>query len=107
MAIVVMTNGHYFPGWISADTFLQLVLDEKPLQPWAIPIHLKLSEHILADGVEKCKEIYFYEKENNPDQYLFMPWCLTEFKYWLLERNHQEEALAIEKFSQELKAMNK
>lgn len=105
MAIVVMTNGHYFPAWISADTFLQLVLDEKPLQPWAIPIHVKLSEHILTDGVEKCKEIYFYEKENNPEQYLFMPWCLTEFKYWLLDRNHQEEALAIEKFSQELKAM--
>ena len=105
MAIVVMTNGHYFPAWISADTFLQLVLDEKPLRPWAIPIHLKLSEHILSDGVEKCKEIYFYEKENNPEQYLFMPWCLTEFKYWLLERNHEEEALAIEKFSQELMEM--
>lgn len=105
MAVVVMTNGHYFPAWISADTFLQLVLDEKPLQPWAIPIHLKLSEHILTDGVEKCKEIYFYEKENNPEQYLFMSWCLAEFKYWLLDRNHQTEALAIEKFSQELKAM--
>ena len=105
MAIVVTTNGDYFPSWISADTFLQLVLDEKPLQPWIIPIHLKLSEHILTDGVEKCKEIYFYEKENNPQDYLFMPWCLTEFKYWLLDRNYKEEALAIEKFSEELNTM--
>ena len=105
MAVVVMTNGDYFPSWISADSFLELVLDEKPLQPWAVPIHLKLSEHILTDGVEKCKEIYFYEKENNPEQYLFMPWCLIEFKYWLLDRNYQEEALAIEKFSKELNAM--
>ncbi|MDT0605926.1 serine hydrolase domain-containing protein [Croceitalea rosinachiae] len=105
MAIVVMTNGDYFPSWISADTFLELVLDEKPLLPWAIPIHLKLSEHILTDGVEECKEIYFHEKENNPEQYLFMPWCLVEFKYWLLDRNYQEEALAIEKFSEELNNM--
>ncbi|MEM6380430.1 MAG: serine hydrolase [Bacteroidota bacterium] len=105
MAVVMMTNGDYFPAWIAADTFLELVLDEKPLLPWVIPIHLKLSEHILTDGVEKCKEIYFYEKEHNPEQYLFMPWCLIEFKYWLLKRNYQEEALAIEKFSEELNAM--
>ncbi|MEM8927159.1 MAG: serine hydrolase domain-containing protein [Bacteroidota bacterium] len=105
MAVVVMTNGDYFPSWISADTFLELVLGEKPLLPWAIPIHLKLSEHILTDGVEKCKAIYFHEKENNAEHYLFMPWCLVEFKYWLLDRNYQEEALAIEKFSEELNAM--
>lgn len=45
------------------------------------------------------------QKENNPEQYLFMPWCLIEFQSWLLERNHHEEALAIEEFSQELHAM--
>ena len=106
MAVVVMTNGDYFPAWISADTFLQLVLDEKPLLPWAIPIHLKLSQHIVKDGVEKCKEIYFYEKENNPEHYLFMPWCMVEFKYWLLDRNYQEEATAIEEFIKELDTMN-
>lgn len=102
IAIVVMTNGDYFPSWISADYFLEIVLNENPIQPWAVPIHLKLSEYILTEGVEKCKEVYFYEKENNPEDYLFRSWCLNEFKYWLLDRNYEEEALFIDQFNNEL-----
>ena len=102
IAIVVMTNGDYFPSWISADYFLKIILNENPIQSWAVPIHLKLSEHILEGGIEKCKEVYFYEKENNPEDYLFRSWCLSEFEYWLLDRKYEKEALSISEFNNEL-----
>ena len=101
IAVVVMANSDVFQSWAMAYLLLEGLL-EVVINEWKVPIHNKLKNYILTGGIDQCKAIYFNEKENNPDKYLFEGWCLDDLGYWLLDRGYHGHALDIFKFNVEL-----
>jgi len=59
------------------------------------PIHYKLKDYILTNGIEKVKEIYRTEEQKNPQDYYFRANYLDNLGYWLIDRNHPKEALDV------------
>ncbi|WP_299533059.1 beta-lactamase family protein [Ulvibacterium sp.] len=100
-AVVLMTNTDLFWSANAATHILETVLLDET-KPWKGPIHFKLKDYILNAGIEKCKEVYFSEKENSPEKYIYEGWCLDDLGYWLLDRGYPEKALDVFQFNLEL-----
>ena len=102
IAVVVMGNNRQYWGGNPAYITLNKILLKKDVDYWIKPIHLELRKIILTDGIEKFKEEYYKEKENNPHNFQFERWCLDELGYWLIERRYFSQAIDIFKFNVEL-----
>ena len=101
IAVAVMANNEIFRSWPMAYTILEKLLDVE-INNWKIPIHFKLKNFILTKGIEQVKTVYFQEKKNNPDQYIFEGWCLDDLGYWLVDRGYYQKALEVFKFNVDL-----
>lgn len=100
-AVVLMANNDLFWSGYAANYLLNYIFSGVP-KVWKVPIHFKLKDHILNEGIEKCKEIYLYQKQNFPEKYIYDSWCLDDLGYWLLDRGHPEKALEVFKFNIDL-----
>ncbi|MEM9674471.1 MAG: serine hydrolase [Bacteroidota bacterium] len=105
-ALVMMANNDFYWSGDASRILLQKLVLERIEKEWQIPIHYKLKDYILDEGIEKCKEVYFKEKKDNPEKYVFEGRYLDEFGYQLLYRGHKKEALQIFKFHVELEPDN-
>ena len=100
-AVVMMTNTNHFWTMNNAAGILKNIVFNDSLQPKG-PIHLKLKDYILTEGIEKTKEIYFQEKEKDPQDYTFNGGSIDDLGYWLMDRKHLKEALEVFMFNTEL-----
>ncbi|MEM6720267.1 MAG: serine hydrolase [Bacteroidota bacterium] len=100
-AIVLMTNTDYFWTLESSAVILKNIVFNDSLRPKA-PIHYKLKNYILTEGIEKVKEVYFEEEKKSPQDYVFDNGGLDDLGYWLIEAKHLNAALEIFKFNVEL-----
>ena len=66
------------------------------------PIHLKLKDYILKDGISKTKAVYFAEEEKPVQDYFFGAGYLDDLGYWLMDRDYHANALDVFKFAVEL-----
>lgn len=66
------------------------------------PISFKLKDYVLTEGIDKVKEIYIEEQQREPQNYYVSVGQLDDLGYWLLDRNHNNEALDVFKFMVEL-----
>ncbi|MCG8309095.1 MAG: beta-lactamase family protein [Cytophagales bacterium] len=101
-ALVMMVNNDFFWSGDASRIMLQQLILGHVEKEWVIPIHYKLKDFVLKEGIEKCRSIYLEEKRNNPDKYIFAGWCLDDLGYELLDRGFKEEALGIFLFNVEL-----
>lgn len=100
-AIVMMVNTDRF--WSidnSAIILRNLIFNESRITE--APIHFKLKNYILSDGIEKVKEVYFEEKQKTFTNYEFRSNYIDQLGYWLIDRNQSEKALELFKFNTEL-----
>ncbi len=97
-ALVMMANNDFYWSGDASKILLQQLVLERVEKKWQIPIHYKLKDYILDEGIEKCKSVFFEEKRYNPDKYVFEGWYLDEFGYQLLDRGYHNEALDIFQF---------
>lgn len=100
-AIVLMANNDFLWSGNAANHLLSSVLLEED-KPWKAPIHFKLKDYILDEGIEKCKQVYFDTKTNYPENYIFDSWCIDTLGYWLLDRGYHKKALEVFQFNLEL-----
>jgi len=100
-AIVMMTNTDYFWSLENSAIILKNMVYNDSLRPKA-PIHYKLKNYILTDGIEKVKEVYFEEEKKSPQDYEFDNGGIDDLGYWLMDRKYLAEALEIFKFNVEL-----
>lgn len=105
-ALVMMANNDFYWSGDASRILLQQLALGRIEKKWQIPIHYKLKDYILNEGIEKCKEVYFKEKKENPGKYVFEGWYLDEFGYQLLYRGYKKEALQIFQFHVELEPEN-
>lgn len=100
-AFVMMVNTDEF--W-TTDNVMTIVENSIFNDSIAIkgPIHYKLKNYILEDGIEKVKEVYYTEQQKEQKDYTFDNGDMDDFGYWLLDRNHLKEALEIFTFNTEL-----
>ncbi|MEO0573245.1 MAG: serine hydrolase [Bacteroidota bacterium] len=100
-AVVVMANSDNFWSTDSATGILKNAVFNDSIEPKA-PIHLKLKDYILTEGMDKVKEIYFSEKEKSPQDYFFGGGSIDDLGYWLLNRSYYSQALEVFNFNTEL-----
>ena len=100
-AVVMMVNTDNFWSANNATGILKNLVFNDSLKPKA-PIHLKLKDYILTEGIEKVKEIYATEKEKSPQDYTFNGGNIDNLGYWLLDRKYYEKALQVFEFNVEL-----
>ncbi|WP_394751008.1 serine hydrolase [Spongiimicrobium salis] len=100
-AIVMMANTDYFWSNQASGVILANSIFNDSIS-WRAPIHLKLKNHILEEGIAKTKEIYFSEKQKSPQQYIVSGNYIDELGYWLLDRNRPQKALELFTFNVEL-----
>lgn len=91
-AVVLMVNSDRFWRLNVAASILKNTLFQDSIRIKG-PIHFKLKDHILTDGIEKVREIYKSEEKKEPQEYYTRPKYLDNLGYWLLDRNHPKEAL--------------
>jgi len=102
VAVVTMGNSEAFQSANVANQILNSILLHKETELAKKPIHLELKKYILTEGIEKCKSVYFKEKENNRGKYDFNGGYLDELGYWLLDREYHQKALEVFLFNVEL-----
>ncbi|WP_299521626.1 serine hydrolase [Winogradskyella sp.] len=100
-AIVMMTNTDYFWRQSNAAIILKNIIFNDTLRTRG-PIHFKLKDYVLTDGIEKVKEVYFEEKQKSPQDYTFDSGGIDDLGYWLIDRNYLKEALEVFMFNTEL-----
>ncbi len=100
-AIAMMVNADYFWSNYASGTILKNIIFNDSIKPKA-PIHLKLKEHILKDGIAKTKAVYYAERQKSNQDYIFGGGYIDKLGYWLIDRKYPEEALALFKFNVEL-----
>jgi tetratricopeptide (TPR) repeat protein len=100
-AVVMMTNTDEFSASNNAASILKNSIFNDTIKPKG-PIHYKLKDYILKDGIEKVKEIYYAEEQKTPQDYTFENGDIDDLGYWLIDRNHLEKALDIFIFNTEL-----
>ena len=93
-AVVMMTNIDEFWASNNAASILKNSLFNDTIKPKG-PIHYKLKDYILKDGIEKVKEIYSAEQQKNSQNYYFNASYLDNLGYWLIDRKHPKEALDV------------
>lgn len=100
-AIVMMVNtDRYWSIDNSVIILRNLIFNES--RTTEAPIHFKLKNYILTDGIDKVKEVYYEEKQKKPTYYEFRSNYIDQLGYWLLDRNQLEKALGLFKFNTEL-----
>ncbi|GAB5554324.1 MAG: hypothetical protein Sapg2KO_39150 [Saprospiraceae bacterium] len=100
-AVVMMTNTDRFWAANNAASLLKNAVFNDTLRSKG-PIHLKLKDYILTDGIEKVKEIYYAEKQKTPQNYIFDSGDIDDLGYWLMDRNYLQQALDVFMFNTEL-----
>ena len=100
-AIVMMENVEGFPSARAANVVLRNAVFNDSTS-WQGPISYKLKDYILADGIEKVKEVYFTEKNRTPSIYATRSKNFDNLGYWLIDRGHFQEALEVFLFNTEL-----
>ena len=100
-AVVMMTNTDKFWTMNNAASILKNSVFKDTLRSKG-PIHYKLKDYILKDGIGKLKDIYYSEEQKTPQDYHFSSGYIDELGYWLIERNHLKEALDVFLFNTEL-----
>lgn len=100
-AIAMMVNADYFWSNYASGTILKNLIFNDSIIPKA-PIHLKLKDHILKDGIAKTKAVYLREQQKPNQNYVFGGGYIDELGYWLIDRNYPEKALDLFKFNVEL-----
>lgn len=93
-AVVMMTNTDEFRVTNNAVSILKNSVYNDSIRAKG-PIHYKLKDYILKDGIDKVKEIYYAEKQKSPQNYTFENGNLDGLGYWLIDRNHPKEALDV------------
>lgn len=91
-AVVIMANTDQFWAANNAAIILKNSLFNDTIRPKA-PIHYKLKDYILKDGIEKVKEIYVAEQQKKPQDYYVRENYLDNLGYWLIDRKHPKQAL--------------
>ena len=92
-AVVLMTNSDQFWRLNAAVGILKNSVFKDSVRPKG-PVHFKLKDHILTDGIEKVREIYRTEEQKNQD-YLCDAKYLDNLGYWLIDRKHPKQALDV------------
>ncbi|MEO1054932.1 MAG: serine hydrolase, partial [Bacteroidota bacterium] len=92
-AVVLMTNSDRFWRLDAAVGILKNSVFQDSIRPKG-PVHFKLKDHILTDGIEKVREIYRAEEQKNQD-YLCDAKYLDNLGYWLIDRKHPKQALDV------------
>ncbi len=100
-AIVMMANTDYFWRQANAGIILKTIISKDTISSKA-PIHLKLKDYVLTEGIEKVKEVYFEEKQKAQPDYTFDDGELDDLGYWLMDRNHLKPALEVLLFQTEV-----
>ncbi|MEE9362282.1 MAG: serine hydrolase [Cellulophaga sp.] len=100
-AVVMITNTDKFWVTNNAASILKNAVFSDSIRLKG-PIHYKLKDYILKDGIEKVKEIYYAEKQKTPQDYTFENGDIDDLGYWLVDRNHLKKALDIFMFNTEL-----
>lgn len=100
-AVVMMVNTDKFWIFDSAAMLLKRSVFKDSIKIEA-PIHFKMKDYILTDGIEKTKEIYFQEEQKAPQRYTFDNGGIDDLGYWLIDRGHLERALDVFIFNTEL-----
>ncbi|MCE7995518.1 MAG: serine hydrolase [Roseivirga sp.] len=93
-AIVIMTNTDGFWAQDAASTILANTIFGDSLN-WKAPIHYKLKDHILTEGIEKTRQVYFDERDQSPQNYLFSGDYIDNLGYWLIDRGQAQKALEV------------
>ncbi|MBV7267574.1 serine hydrolase domain-containing protein [Winogradskyella luteola] len=93
-AVIMMTNTDKFWTMNNAASILKNSVFNDTLRSKA-PIHFKLKDYILKDGIEKVKEIYYAEQQKKPQDYYVNAKYLDNLGYWLIDRKHPKEALDV------------
>lgn len=100
-AIAMMANTDRFWATNNAVTLMRKAVFHEDVSPIA-PIHIKLKNYILTEGIEKVKAVYFEEKRKTPVDYEFDGGYLDDLGYWLLDIDQPQKALDIFFFNTEL-----
>lgn len=100
-AIVIMTNIDGFWSVDAASTILANAVFNDSIN-WKAPIHFELKDHILTEGIEKTRKVYFAELNKSPQNYLFNGDYIDNLGYWLIDRGHAQKALEVFLFNVEL-----
>lgn len=106
VAVFVMGNNRLFWGGNPAYIVLNKLLLDKEVDYWKPPIHYELRHILMSEGIEKFKEQYYFQKENNPKKYQFGRYNLDELGYWLIDRKHFQNAIEVMAFNVELHPNN-
>lgn len=93
-AVVMMANTDKFWLTNNAASILKNSVFNDTLRLKG-PIHYKLKDYILKDGIEKVKEIYQAEEQKNPQNYYVDAKYLDNLGYWLIDRKHPKKALDV------------
>lgn len=100
-AVVMMTNTDKFWTMNNAASILKNSVFNDTLRSKS-PIHYKLKDYILKDGIGKIKEIYYVEEQKSPQDHHFSGGYIDDLGYWLIDKNHLKKALDIFLFNTEL-----
>lgn len=100
-AVVIMANADNFWTVNSAAGILKNAVFYDSVRPQA-PIHYKLKDYILTEGIDKVKAVYQEEKDKSISLYDLDSGNLDDLGYWLIDREYLEEALDVFMFNTEL-----
>ncbi|GGI57850.1 serine hydrolase [Winogradskyella haliclonae] len=94
VAITLMVNTNNFQTSKSIATIIRNSVFNDSITVSA-PIHYKLKNYIIAEDIEKVKEVYFTEKRKAVKDYDFNDSYLDDLGYWLIDRNQPKAALDV------------
>ncbi len=66
------------------------------------PVHYRLKDYIFDEDFEKVKEVYYEERDREPQRYQTDPEWFDDLGYWLMDRGYPEKALECFLFMVEL-----
>lgn len=93
-AVVLMTNTDRFWRFDASFGIVMNSIFQDSVRMKG-PIHFKLKDYILTDGIQKVREIYRNEEKKKPQDYYIRPKYLDNLGYWLIDRKHPKEALDV------------
>ncbi|MEM9680420.1 MAG: serine hydrolase, partial [Bacteroidota bacterium] len=101
-AIAIMANAdRFWSNHTSRTIIVNSIFNDSAIAK--APIHMKLKDYILTEGIDKVKEIYLAEQQKSPQVYSFDDGgYIDELGYWLMDRNHLEKALDVFNLNVEL-----
>ncbi len=100
-AVVLMLNIDGFQSENGAGVIManSLFGDSLSLKP---PVHYKLKDYVLEEDFEKVKQVYYEERDRDPQRYQTDPEWFDDLGYLLMDRGYPEKALECFQFMVEL-----